>query len=297
MSTIPMRAAIARNVGGEGFRDILVASDLSDRSDSAIAEAAALATRFHGRLTLYHALEFPDHEYGHWAFGDRPGIWDHEERLAREYLAHAIDGLMVPHEVVVERASSPVRALLSRIDATAPDLTVMATHGRGALAHVLLGSVAERVAEHRTSPLLCLRGPGSLDRLLAGRIVVATDFSEGARAALRAATRLAGAYGGELVVVHAPGARPGRRWAAHEPAEPWRPYAAAERWLGSLPQGLTVRVVVDTARLLDAVLRTTVAERAGLVVMGRRSDTTVGNAPAIDAARLVRHAHCSVLVV
>lgn len=297
MSTIPMRAAIERGAGSEGFRNILVASDLSDRSDSAIAAAVSLAARFHGRLTLYHALEFPDHEYGHWAFGDRPGIWDHLERRAREFLAHPIDGLASPHDVVVERTPSPLRALLSRIDATVPDLTVLATHGRGALAHALLGSMAERVVEHCASPVLCVRGPGPLDRLLAGRIVLATDFSEGARAALRAATRLAEAFGGQLVVVHAPTARLGWRWTPHEPAEPWRPYADAERWLAPLPQSLAVRVVVDTAPVHDAVLRTAVAERAGLVVMAHRGDTAVGNAPAIDAARLVRHAHCSVLVV
>ena len=59
-----------------GFREILVPTDLSDPSDAAVRQAALLAARLGGRITLYHALEFPDHEYGHWAFGERPCVWD-----------------------------------------------------------------------------------------------------------------------------------------------------------------------------------------------------------------------------
>jgi nucleotide-binding universal stress UspA family protein len=39
------------------------------------------------------------------------------------------------------------------------DLIVMGTHGRGALAHVLTGSVAENVVRTSTCPVLTVRGP------------------------------------------------------------------------------------------------------------------------------------------
>ena len=287
MSTNPRTATWEAPVSAAGLREILVPTDLSDYSDAALEQAAILAGRLGGRLTLYHALEFPDHEYGHWAFGERPSVWDEQERLARDHLADCGDALTVPHETVVERAASPVRALLARIEATAPDLTVMATLGRGALAHLLLGSVAEQVVEHTQCPVLCVRGAQPIDQRLGGRIVLDTDCSDASRPALQLATLLARTFGGELIVVCA-GETPPQR------AEAWRPYEAAERWLAPLPPDLTIRVVVDTAPVLKAVLRIASDERAGAVITPRRPHVRGADG---EAARLVRHAHCPVLVV
>jgi nucleotide-binding universal stress UspA family protein len=271
-----------------GFHEILVPTDLSDHSDAALRQAIILAERLGGRITLYHALEFPDHEYGHWAFGERPSVWDEQDRLAHDHLADSVAALTIPCETVVERAASPLRALLSRIAATAPDLTVMATQGRGALAHLLLGSVAEQVVGRAQWPVLCVRGTEPIDRRLAGRIVLQTDRSAAARPALDLAVVLARAFGGELIVVctdPSPSGRTGDK-------VPWGPYAAAESWLGPLPPGLTVRVVVDPAPPLKAVLRIASDERAGIVITSHGSHGADG-----EAARLVRHAHCPVLVV
>jgi nucleotide-binding universal stress UspA family protein len=290
MSTNVKTASIESETSGQVFREILVPTDLSDPGDGALEQAAILAARLGGRLTLYHALEFPDHEYGHWAFGERPCVWDEQERLARDHLADCAEGLAVPHETVVERSASPVRALLARVSATAPDLTVMATQGRGAVAHLLLGSVAEQVVLCTQGPVLCVRGSTPIDRLLAGRIVLDSDFSEASRPALRLATVLARTFGGELVVLHAGGAPLPER-VRPDDGEPWRPYAAAEGWLAPLPADVRVRVVVDTAPALKAVLRLASDERAGLVITSR----TAGAGG--DAARVVRHAHCPVLVV
>jgi nucleotide-binding universal stress UspA family protein len=287
MSTTPTTFATARQAPLAGFHEILVPTDLSDHSDAALQQAAILAGRLGGRITLYHALEFPDHEYGHWAFGERPCVWDEQERLARAHLADCVETLAVPHDTVVERAASPVRALLSRIAASGPDLTVMATQGRGALAHLFLGSVAEQVVGRALWPLLCVRGTDPIDRRLAGRIVLNTDCSDAARPALDRALVLARAFGGELIVVCAGETR------ARTPDDgPWRPYAAAERWLAPLPGDLTVRVVADPAPPLKAVLRIASDERAGIVVTSHRFHGADD-----EAARLVRHAHCPVLVV
>jgi universal stress protein A len=40
-------------------------------------------------------------------------------------------------------------------------LIVISTHGRTGLAHVLIGSVAERVVQHSTCPVLTIRTLGS----------------------------------------------------------------------------------------------------------------------------------------
>jgi nucleotide-binding universal stress UspA family protein len=273
------------------LREILVPIDPWVCADAA-AQAARLGVRLGSRLTLYHALEFPDHEEPHWAFGERSSVWKEEERLAREFLAETAEGLGVAHRAIVERTASPVHALLQRIKATAPDLIVMASNCRGFLAHALVGSVTEEVVERSRSPVLSLRGDGPLDRQLSGRIVLTTDLSEGDRPALRLAGLLALTFGGELLVLHAPVAAPG--WTARGSSEPWRPYAAVERWLEPMPAGVTVRVAMTATPSLKSTFRIASDENAGLVVVPRR---TSGESTGSPAGRVVQHARCSVLVV
>ena len=289
----------ARDAGAGTARslsEILVPTDLEDPSDDALAHAALLAQSFGSRVTLYHALEFADHEEPHWAFSERASVWAEEERLARDYLASSTEGLKVPHREVVERSASPLRALLHRIEVTAPDLTVMATRSRGPLEHALVGSTTERVVGACRTPVLCARGSAPPDRQLAGPIVLPTDFSPGDRAALEMAGLLASAFGGELVVACTRTRRTPGSWSAHAPEPPWRPFAEAERWLQPVSRERTVRVVMAAAASLGGVLDIARREHAGLLVIPRRG--RAGRWPAYSpAARVVRHARCSVLVV
>ena len=282
-----------RDVLGPLILEMLVPSDLTDASDEAAAAAAMLAARFGSRLTLYHALEFRDHEEPHWAFGDRVGVLNEEERLARAHLADCGRTMDLVHQEVIERAASPVRALLQRIESTAPDLVVMATKSRGALEHALEGSVTEQVVRGSRVPVLCLRGAEPLERQLAGRIVLLSDFSPTDRPALLMAGLLAGSFGGELVVVHTPPRKAFAGWRDPAADQPWRPYAAAQHWLEPLPRNLTARVVMSTAAPPRSALRVAEHERAGLIVIPR---ATAGSHCDVGG-RIVRHARCSVLVV
>lgn len=269
-----------------GYRDILVPTDLSPASNGAAQQAAVLARRFGGRLTLFHAVEFPDHDDPHWAFGHREAVWAEHDRSAREQLASCAEALRVPCDAAVQHAGSAAVALLDRIESRPPELVVMTTHGRGGLAHLLLGSVAEQVVRKSAAPLLCVKGTVGIGHVLAGCVVAATDLSDHADAALHAAGGLVDAFGGELVVVATPGS---------EPDLPWQPYSLAERRLSALARHIPVRLLVDTAPARTAVARVVKKEHAGLVVMarGRAGDKAAGAA----AAAMVRHSACSVLVV
>lgn len=61
--------------------------------------------------------------------------------------------------VKVELANDPAAAILRRARAWKADLILLCTHGRGGLAHVLLGSVAEKVARYADRPVLVLPPP------------------------------------------------------------------------------------------------------------------------------------------
>jgi nucleotide-binding universal stress UspA family protein len=84
------------------------------------------------------------------------------ERQARERL----DRLFTPedrerfHVATALRVGSPFVEVIRYARDHDVDLIVMGTHGRGAIAHMLLGSVAERVVRKAPCAVLTVRGKG-----------------------------------------------------------------------------------------------------------------------------------------
>ena len=92
------------------------------------------------------------------AMADVQRQWEREadERLQ----AHAAQGDRESvHAVLVTRAGDPVRQVTRYAAETGADLVVLGTHGRGAVAHMLMGSVAERVVRTAPCPVLTVRHP------------------------------------------------------------------------------------------------------------------------------------------
>ena len=54
---------------------------------------------------------------------------------------------------------SPASAIVDAADTNGADLIVMGTHGHGALMHVMMGNVAERVVRTAPCPVLTVREP------------------------------------------------------------------------------------------------------------------------------------------
>jgi len=82
-------------------------------------------------------------------------------------LAHAIPALMAQlttddmtmlgAQPVVHVSSDPARAIVEHAKATHVDLIVVGTHGRGAVARLMMGSVAEKVVRTAPCPVLVVR--------------------------------------------------------------------------------------------------------------------------------------------
>ena len=66
--------------------------------------------------------------------------------------------LRVPDERVADRIVNS-NAILTDAKAWSAELIVVGTRGRGALIHLLLGSVAERVIRHSPVPVLLVGSP------------------------------------------------------------------------------------------------------------------------------------------
>jgi nucleotide-binding universal stress UspA family protein len=60
---------------------------------------------------------------------------------------------------VVLTASSPAQAIVEYAKDHEIDMIVIGTHGRGALAHLVMGNVAERVVRLAPCPVLTVRHP------------------------------------------------------------------------------------------------------------------------------------------
>ena len=287
---IPVAAQVRREPAYQ-VRDVLYPTDLTPEAERAFEHARFLAESFQARLTLYHAVEFPDPVYVHWGFNRSHAVWLEIEKSARQQLLHKAETLSVSHAVEVERAASAQRSLMALIRKQQPGLVVMATHGRGGLGHVLMGSVTEFVFQHAFRPVLCVREPEHGGALPYKRILVPTDLSLGSRLAFPIAARFARQFGSEILALHVTGssvAGPAREL----PSEAWLWRFFERDFPGSpitaqLQHGAVWQRIVETAKL----------EKADLIVMSTRghdslSDRVMGS----NTERVVRHAPCPVLV-
>ena len=147
-----------------GFTRILVPTDFSAPSEGALATAKDLAVRFGASLHLVHVLEDPYAvaAYSAEALGYLPpGIRDSWQHEAEKHL----NALLTPAERAQFMATNTVlfsgsaaREIVDHAQNNHIDLIVMGTHGRGGVAHLLLGSVTERVVRTATCPVLTVRG-------------------------------------------------------------------------------------------------------------------------------------------
>lgn len=139
------------------FETILVTTDFSANSAVAVKPAIEIACKFGGRIVLVHALEGASADPQAVA-AELAGLAAMSQEQLQDFGAREI-GNRAPWaaEVVFGPAYLAITNAASRHRA---DLIVLATHGRTGLKHLLLGSVAERVARTAECPVLTVRVPG-----------------------------------------------------------------------------------------------------------------------------------------
>jgi universal stress protein A len=142
---------------------ILVPTDFGPSSDAALDYARLLAEPFGASLLLLHVLEQPN-VAGAWGsevyVQSLPGIREAAEKEAQARL----DQSLTPAERDRLRASTEIadgrtaETIVETARQRGCDLIIMGTHGRSGVAHLLLGSVAEKVARIAPCPVLIVRG-------------------------------------------------------------------------------------------------------------------------------------------
>lgn len=136
---------------------ILVPTDFSECADAAMRYGLELARTFDATLHLLHVVEDPNT----WAGAGFPlalvDVLEHFQDEAGKRLIASVPDADRSRVVVSCPIASPVAEIVRYANHQAIDLIVMGTHGRGFVAHALIGSVAERVVRRASCPVLTVR--------------------------------------------------------------------------------------------------------------------------------------------
>ncbi len=137
---------------------ILVPIDFSAPSLKALDEAVEFSRPYGAELIVMFAVERSYYE-SPLLVPDSGALLEHQARTVEEKLEEICRSLGkrgVSCRTLVEFgvAYQAIVDAAKKVDAS---LILMSTHGRSGLAHVLIGSVAERVVQHACCPILLFR--------------------------------------------------------------------------------------------------------------------------------------------
>jgi nucleotide-binding universal stress UspA family protein len=144
------------------IRRILFPTDFSEHAEYAWSYALTFAQEFGAEVHLLHVVAPPPRLAEAYAVNFNPERMlqalstEAATHLDRQVEAAKGHGLIFRREV---RVGVDAREILDYAAKHDIDLIVMATHGRTGLAHVLLGSVAEKVVRKASCPVMTIKHP------------------------------------------------------------------------------------------------------------------------------------------
>jgi universal stress protein A len=135
---------------------ILVPTDFSTYAEHALPEALAIAARDKAQVLLLHVLPVLTFTWAdEWSVA-RSQFEEKIQRDTEEQLQAIAAQQTVPIETLV-LWGDPAAAICDVAKTRPCELIVMSTHGRTGLAHVFIGSVAERVVRYAPCTVLIVR--------------------------------------------------------------------------------------------------------------------------------------------
>jgi universal stress protein A len=144
-------------------KKILVPTDFSKFSDSALKQAVEMAKQYKAKIYLFHVIHVVQQCTEGYCFDDAT-----VENIEQQSTQSSLDMMQKQIRRVVKssdvdilsdvRKGTPYQEILKEQQDKKIDLIVIATHGRTGLIGYLLGSVAEKVTRHATCPVFLVRG-------------------------------------------------------------------------------------------------------------------------------------------
>jgi nucleotide-binding universal stress UspA family protein len=275
---------------------ILAPTDLSGSSVPALRYARLFADRFAARLTVMYTepIVYPVEITGLAGATYVNASPAHQAQLRKEVEQHAEPVMeQLPYGIDVS-IGLPVPSILAAQKEHAADLIILGTHLRHGWRRALMGSVSEGVLHGSDCPVLTLAardGYVGATPYAVTNVICPINFSDVARDSLRAAGRIAQAFGARLTVVHViegddfvdpkEGEERVRQWIAPELEDVWS-------YRELVVRGGPAERVLDCADDIGADLLVVGAQHKLL-----RDSTVIG----ATTERLIRFASCPVLVV
>lgn len=157
------------------IRTILVPTDFSADAQHALNWALGIASQSRARVLVLHAIPPWDYSVLMRDASFSPADLEATLQMDAEEKAQAVVDGVETHDIPISTHISigePFATICQVAEQEQVDLIVMGSHGRTGLAHVLLGSIAERVVRHASCPVLVVR-----DRAKASSSVSPTSSS------------------------------------------------------------------------------------------------------------------------
>lgn len=284
------------NTSAIHIKEILAATDFSERATLAAKVAARLAKQLRCGLLVLYAVA----PQAYIADGELlPVMEEAEVECAREQL-HAYAAKIpqlrtTKHEEIVLRQLA-VDAVSEIVETRRVDLVVVGSSGRSGLGKLVLGSVAEATVRRVHCPVLvvgpnCANHHGSLKTM-----VFATDIPVSSLRAAQYAMSIAGESGSALVVMHVLSSDIGER------DIPSEKQSARETLRQLVPDDVEFKAHVNFEIMVgdraEEIVRLAKDKKAGLIIMGvQKNGVLADHAQWATLSKVVRSAHCPILAV
>ena len=141
------------------FRKILCAVDFSEFTDETMEYAVDIAKKFQSELHLLHVIPNINYFTPYESFLTPENLVAIERNIESE-VEKDFEKIMQKIDVQATKVVKSGVIFAEIIDyakAESIDLIVMGTHGRSAIEHMLMGSVAEKVVRKANCPVLTIR--------------------------------------------------------------------------------------------------------------------------------------------
>jgi nucleotide-binding universal stress UspA family protein len=145
------------------FKHVLIPTDGSALSRKAAKAGIAFAKALRARVTAYHSLEM----LALYVYGEGAAIVPsmvHIEKEAQEMARKYVEDVGklartagVPFDSLITKAATPYHGIVQAARKKKCDVIFMASHGRGGLASLILGSTTQKVLAHSKLPVVVFR--------------------------------------------------------------------------------------------------------------------------------------------
>jgi nucleotide-binding universal stress UspA family protein len=255
-----------------GLKTIVVATDLSGRSEAALEYARKLAAGYGARIVLAHGLDPVDYA----VVGALPAKVrrqvSEKARIALDLLAGDLLGEGI-HSHTEIRQGAVEQMLLDVVRQYQAGLIVIGTEGREGAGPVLVGAIAEHLVRLAPCPVLAVAADwnaGEFRPTPGGPVLLTIDRNEATQSAVSTAHSLAKTFHRNLIVLHAR--------SAAEASAFLNPQATTLEEFGIDPgAGVAVRCIVKDGAPADAIVEAIAQFHPSILVAGvKRTSGTPG---------------------